>query len=1078
MEYKLYYSLGIGAGGFTPFLDHVLSLQMKKTVLLLLTFLAMDKAMVFSQSLSPSEQKELQERYFGNLDLMQADKLYWSGKGKEAQSLYASARRTFQAQKNWEAYIRSSSSLAKSLAGGETFEEGVTIAKESIRLIEAQAPAYKKYCNRIYHSLSAIYQWAGQAEHSLPYAHQSLLCLRAQDANEEDATFGYYYNGLGTIHRDIGDLDSALYYFKQGLQVLQKGTNQKDFEYARTYEHLGALHATRGNFDKAIEDTEKGLKIASEAQSRSGLQLVYFYLNLGSFYSDIGEYAQSTDYFRKVIYTIETSGTTKARYREKIIPFALLGMGHNHLALGELEEASIAFDKAGKTLQGKQSLFDLQLRAIIGKGQVQVQKGDVTQALQYLQEAEELFEQSASKLPNNIRYIEVQASIQRKLGDIYKLQKKWDSSLFAYKEALQLNFTGGDTDLYRTGPGTYQSIAGIFEAKEQLDSALLYNQKALQLATYGNEDSPLEDLSAGQSIGSSLVTYSILNQRANLLLQLAAHAKDLPSRESLEAEVLSVYSFADQVHLQNLRKINLLRGAQSKALIERSLTNYQDALAFTTELYERRGDRRFLEKSFFFTQKMKAQQLWLSSLNSQAVSYGNVPSERLREERDLQHDIHYYENKVREARAIQDSVALAKYQYTYLLESRKRYSALVRKIEQENPDYYASKYAFQPETEEGLQALLQQDELLIEYVFADSVIYAYTMGHGQAMEVYKIPLLDQTTSQIQDLHQLLQKTSWIRRSKREKFIQLSHQLYQQFIAPLAAQINGKSRLIIIGDGITNYIPFEVLLSSDTFSPFTALNYLIRQFTISYHYSSSLFAQARRKERDRSTAGIFAFAPVYDKTSGSDLALGEVLTEESLRAIKEGHFSPLPESEKEVKTIVQLFEQKGSNNNLLALRQDAYEGALKHNLEQNFTFLHIAGHSFANVEQPKFSGIACAETKRQDEDGILYSGEIHALNTQADLITLSSCESGYGKLDRTEGLLGLNRAFIYTGVPNVVFSLWKVYDKVSAQLMVDFYAKVLDGKDYGIALREAKLKLLNQEATAAPHYWSPYLLIGR
>ncbi len=1062
-----------------PCLGNVLNLNMKKTTFLLLICLAMGSSIgLFSQTLSPSEQKELQERYYGNLDLMRADKLYWSGKGIEAQPLYARARQAFENQQNWKAYINTSSSLAKSLGGGETFEEGVAIAKESIRIIEEQAPAYLKYCNRIYHSLSAIYQWAGQAEHSLPFAHQSLVCLRAQYADEDNPTFGYYYNGLGTVHRDIGDLDSALYYFEKGKIVLQKEANQKIFEYARTYEHIGALHATRGNFDKAIEDTQKGLKIALETQGHSGLKLVYFYLNLGTSYSDIGEYEQSNNYLKKVIYTIETSGTTSPRHREKMIPICRLAMGHNYLALGALEEAYSAFNRAGKILQGKQSLFDLQLRVLIGKGKVSTQKGEITQALQYLQEAEALFEQAASSLPNNIRYIEVQASIQLEIAHIYEKQKQWDSSRLAYQQALQFNQIGGDTELHRTGPGIYHAMAGLFERKQQLDSALHYNQKALELATYSEDIKQLDVLSTSQNRGSSLATYSILNQRAKLLMQLAIQTKEVAQQSLLEDEILSVYTLADQIHLQNLRKINLLRGAQSKALIERSLTNYQDALVFTHELYQKHEDESFLHQSFFFTQKMKAQQLWLSSLKSQAISYGNIPSERLREERDLLHDIHYYENKVREARLNQDSVALAKYQYNFLLESRKKYSALVRKIEQEYPDYYASKYAFQPETQQRLQALLQEHELLVEYVFADSSIYAYTLSRGQALKVHKIPLLEKTTAQIEDLHQLLQKSSWMRRSKREKFVQLSHQLYQQFIAPLATQIAGKDRLILIGDGMTNYIPFEVLLSSAAVSSYKELDYLIKHFTISYHYSSSLFAKARQKEVNKGPEGIFAFAPVYDERPSSSLQVESSLTNGTLRAIKEGFFSPLPESEKEVKEIVQLFEKRVENNNVLALRQDAHEKALKRNLEKGFTFLHIAGHSFANVDQPKFSGIACADVSAQNEDGILYAGEIHALSTQADLVTLSSCESGYGRLERAEGLLGLNRAFIYSGVPNVVFSLWKVYDKVSAQLMVDFYAEVLDGQDYATALRQAKLKLLNQDATAAPHYWSPYLLIGR
>jgi len=1030
-----------------------------------------------AQDLSPTEQKELQKRYFGNLDLMKADKLYWSGKTKESQPLYASARRAFEIQQNWKAYISTSSSLAKSLGDGETFEEGITIAKESIRLIEEQAPAYKKYCNRIYHSLAAIYQWAGQAEYALPFAHQSLACLRVQDNTEENASFGYYYNGLGTIHRDMGDLDSALYYFEKGKVVLQKEVNQKIFEHARTYEHIGALHATRGNFDKAIEDTQKGLKIALETQGRSGLQLIYFYLNLGTFYSDIGEYEQSTDYLKKVIYTIETSGTTRTRYREKVIPSCLLGMGHNHLALGQLEEASKVYNQAAEILQGKQSLFDFQLRVLVGKGKIWAQKGETTQALQYLQEAEALFQQSASNLPNNIRYAEVQASVQREMGHIYKRQKQWDSSLFAYKQALQFNLAGGDTELYRTGPGTYHSMASVFEERDQLDSALIYNEKALLLSTYSKEDYPSADFSRGQPVGSSLITYSILNQRARLLIQLANKTEEHTSRAALEVEALSVYSLADQIHLQNLQKINLLRGAQSKAVIERSLDNYQDALSYTHKLYQKKRDEAYLHKGFFFTQKMKAQQLWLSSLNSQAASYGNVPSERLREERDLLHNIHYYENKVREARLLQDSAAIAKYEYNYLLEAREKYAGLLQKIEEENPEYFNSKYAFQPETEQRLQPLLAANELLIEYIFADSSLYAFTLSQQQALEIHQIPLQKKTTTQIEELHQLLQKSSWMRRSSREKFVKLSHQLYQQFLQPLTDQIQGKDQLIIIGDGMTNYIPFEVLLSSDEFAPLKELNYLIKQHTVSYHYSASLFAKARQKETTEYQAGLFAFAPVYDSKLAGEPQANALVANAELRSIENGRFASLPESEREVKSIISLFETHQDKRNVLALREAAHEQTLKDNLKKSFKFIHVAGHSFANVENPKFSGIACASSSGT-EDGVLYSGEIYTLSTKADLITLSSCESGFGKLDRTEGLLGLNRAFIYTGVPNVVFSLWKVYDKLSAQLMIDFYKAVLAGEDYAHALRKAKLNLLSQEATAAPHYWSPYLLIGK
>ena len=162
-----------------------------------------------------------------------------------------------------------------------------------------------------------------------------------------------------------------------------------------------------------------------------------------------------------------------------------------------------------------------------------------------------------------------------------------------------------------------------------------------------------------------------------------------------------------------------------------------------------------------------------------------------------------------------------------------------------------------------------------------------------------------------------------------------------------------------------------------------------------------------------------------------------------------------------------------------MREVASEASLKSNLEKPYQFVHIAGHSFADIDNPKFSGIACFEGHDESkEDGTLYTGEIYNISSKADLVTLSSCESGFGKLEGSEGMLGLNRAFIYAGTPNVVFSLWKVYDKVSAELMVDFYGNILEGKSYSESLRTAKLNLLNNETTAAPHFWSPYLLIGK
>jgi CHAT domain-containing protein len=110
--------------------------------------------------------------------------------------------------------------------------------------------------------------------------------------------------------------------------------------------------------------------------------------------------------------------------------------------------------------------------------------------------------------------------------------------------------------------------------------------------------------------------------------------------------------------------------------------------------------------------------------------------------------------------------------------------------------------------------------------------------------------------------------------------------------------------------------------------------------------------------------------------------------------------------------------------------------------------------------------------------VLYSGEIYNLTLDADLVVLSACESGLGKVVRGEGILGLTRGFLYAGARNVVVSLWQVADKSTADLMVEFYRNVLNGESFSAALRNAKLALIKAGKYAYPLEWSPFVLVGR
>ncbi|MEQ8535039.1 MAG: CHAT domain-containing protein, partial [Imperialibacter sp.] len=144
----------------------------------------------------------------------------------------------------------------------------------------------------------------------------------------------------------------------------------------------------------------------------------------------------------------------------------------------------------------------------------------------------------------------------------------------------------------------------------------------------------------------------------------------------------------------------------------------------------------------------------------------------------------------------------------------------------------------------------------------------------------------------------------------------------------------------------------------------------------------------------------------------------------------------------------------------------------------YKFLHFATHGMVNEAKPELSRIFLSPGN--DEDGSLYSGEIYSLGINADLVNLSACETGLGKVTRGEGIIGLSRALMYAGAKNLIVSLWQVADASTASLMIEFYKQHLyhsDNNLFADDLRKAKLSLLNSENYKDPYYWAPFILVG-
>ena len=202
-------------------------------------------------------------------------------------------------------------------------------------------------------------------------------------------------------------------------------------------------------------------------------------------------------------------------------------------------------------------------------------------------------------------------------------------------------------------------------------------------------------------------------------------------------------------------------------------------------------------------------------------------------------------------------------------------------------------------------------------------------------------------------------------------------------------------------------------------------------------------------------------------------LDELLFQEEVDDTVRVMLSQLPWSTREINAINGVI----SNTNYLGM--SATEDDFKKNAGGH-SVIHLATHAFINDGKPMLSKFIFSEDPGSPEDGYLNTYEIFNTNLSADLAVLSACNTGFGQVNRGEGVMSLARAFTYAGCPSLVMSLWPASDRSTAIIMREFYTALGNGMKINTALRHAKLRYLEQvhPDETAPYYWAGFIAIGR
>ena len=449
------------------------------------------------------------------------------------------------------------------------------------------------------------------------------------------------------------------------------------------------------------------------------------------------------------------------------------------------------------------------------------------------------------------------------------------------------------------------------------------------------------------------------------------------------------------------------------------------------------------------------------------------------------------------------------------------YSALENDIRTASPRY-AALTAPQPWTLSDVQQkVLDEQTALLEYKLGANASYLWAVTNN-TVALYKLPERTAVNKLAQDMRAQIIPARLQRRlvgidvasdtrglglqplpatEGVANFAAAANTLYQTAVAPAAPVFGGK-RLLIVADGALNYVPFEALVTSATGADYSSLPYLIGTNEVIYAPSATVVGYLRNSGTTATGKNVLVIAdPVFygadPRARGTAVAglvsgggeargLGLIssLSDVSGSAVTtpaNGAGLPLARllgTRAEAQQIAALTRQNGGVADTW-LDLDAAENNLATRDLKKYRVLPIATHGLLDAERPQFTGVVLSLVGNRAGDGFLRTEEVFNLGLNRPLVMLSACETGLGREQRGEGVLGLTRAFMYAGAPTVGVSLWSVADNSTALLMADFYKKYLAAPNASptASLRAAQRAMIAGKKFSAPFYWSPFVLNG-
>ncbi|HCO85038.1 MAG TPA: hypothetical protein DIT95_16130, partial [Arenibacter sp.] len=437
--------------------------------------------------------------------------------------------------------------------------------------------------------------------------------------------------------------------------------------------------------------------------------------------------------------------------------------------------------------------------------------------------------------------------------------------------------------------------------------AIIYNEIGMLQAAFGqyvnavaNYNLGLEQVEDFDSRGTS--TLKLLKNKSVSLNKLGNNDNYKATMETVNLGIKTLDTLKPSFNSK----------ADQLFLIEDAFPLFESGLEAAYQLYASTSDDSLIDLAFRYSEKSKSVLLLEALLEAKATQFANIPNDVLERESELKSEITYLEKQIKNSETDQSDLKDA------LFTLKEEYRQLVQKLEVDYKSYYDLKYNTTTVSLEVSQKSLSKHQLLISYFYGNKAIYAIALNRGKK-EMFRIPIDADLEANIKKVYQMLSDP----KSDVIALGNATYSIYELLLQPILNSGDQK-KLIIIPDGLLNYLPFSALNTSPG-----GIRYLAENHAIGYVNSATLLSELEERQPKEHT--ILAFAPSFDGTvSVSNPDRGKLL--------------PLPNNKKEVEQILTSFHGRAYIDGEASLRNFKSQLA-------SFGMVHLAPHAIFDDTAP-------------------------------------------------------------------------------------------------------------------------------